>query len=363
MVSSSVTLSERQKIEALQLSERPVRKFDHSQLQAVLAKVRWDDLHTFHDLASQPSIRKAARSLGIAPNTIRARITRLEHDLGTLLFLRDREGLHLTVDGEMVVDVARDMRSHSAGLPFGNGNHALVNAGQIRICASEGLGTFWLTPRLPKLKAQVPDLVVALDSYSNQDEILPARHDVAVGFARPTDPDLIVARLGFVHMIPFASEDYIRRRGAPCNFEDAIGHDCIQQEASGLNYDALRLFMGDSLTDQLVNFRVSSSYSLFWAIASGLGIGALPTYIRSLSRKVIPVPLPIQLKFEIWMSYNRGARDSVPLRAAVNWLRSCFDPQLFPWFGEEFVHPDQFNASYEDSQVIPLFDHLIDGPA
>jgi LysR substrate binding domain len=110
-----------------------------------------------------------------------------------------------------------------------------------------------------------------------------------------------------------------------------------------------------------VTFRVSSSYSLFWAVASGVGIGALPTYIRAISKRVHPISLPIQLKFDIWMSYSRAARKSRPVRIAIDWIRSSFNPARYPWFADEFVHPNAFGEIVHDSQVIPIFDHLIDG--
>lgn len=363
MVSHRVTFSESDQTGMMQMPVRPVRKIDPSRLAALLDRLHWDDLHLLSNMSQQPSIRKASQSLGIAPNTIRARISRMERTIDALLFVRSREGLHLTPDGEALLDVAQEMKLKSAAISFGEGNNALVKSGEIRICASEGLGTFWLTPRLLALKSALPDLLVSLDSYADQEKLHPRNHDVAIGFVRPEDPDVIVSRLGFVHMIPFASEDYLRRKGNPGNFDEALGHHCVQQDAPGLNYEALRLFFGQDRMDSLTSYRVSSSYSLFWAVASGVGIGALPTYIRSMSKRVIPVRLPIQLKFEIWMSYSRVARDSKPVRTAINWLRDCFDPELFPWFREAFVHPEAFSKTHADSQVIPLFDHLIDDPA
>lgn len=363
MVTSCVTLGGNARNGGLQMSAHPVQNFDHARIAALIDRVHWDDLHILQNISLHPSIRRASRELGFAPNTIRAKIGRLEQATGTLLFRRDRDGLQITADGKAILSVAEEMRLLSTGISFGAGNNALVRDGEIRICASEGLGTFWLTPRLSGLKAQLPHLVVSLDSFSDQGQIHPKNHDIAIGFSRPTDPDVIVSRVGFVHMIPFASEDYIRRNGNPASFEEAAGHECVQQDAPGLNYDALKFFTGQEQMDRLVTIRVSSSYSLFWAVASGVGIGALPTYIRSLSRRVIPLALPIQLKFEIWMSYSRMARHSDAVRSTIDWLRSCFDPAQYPWFHEDFIHPDDFTVSFADSQVIPLFDHLIDDPS
>jgi hypothetical protein len=75
---------------------------------------------------------------------------------------------------------------------------------------------------------------------------------------------------------------------------------------------------------------------------------------------VVPLDLPINLKFDLWLSYNYAARHSAPVRATIDWLRRSFDPIRYPWFMEEFVHPDHFGTPFNDSQVVPIFDHIID---
>jgi DNA-binding transcriptional LysR family regulator len=329
---------------------------------ALLDQVNWDDLNVVREVAKHRSLRAASAALKISINTVRGRIERLETAIQTTIFKRNKGGVVITAEGHTVLDIAEKMRSLSAQLPRGEGNRVLVRDGEIRICASEGIGTFWLTPRLLELKKLLPDLVVSLDSFSDQHRVASEIYDITVGFVRPTEQSAIISRIGTVHMMPFASEAYVSQHGAPLNFDEVVGHQCIQQDAPGLNYDALRFFLGEERLKDVVSLRVGSSYSLFWAIASGFGIGALPTYIRSISKRVIPIDLPIQLKFDLWMTYSAASRRSDPIRIAANWLRSSFDPIEYPWFSEKFIHPDSFSAQTdcEATRVVPIFDHLID---
>ena len=149
----------------------------------------------------------------------------------------------------------------------------------------------------------------------------------------------------------------------PSTLDELAGHHYVQQVAPGLKNEALELFLGSDMLRQFVTIRVSSSYALFWAVASGSGIGVLPTYIRSLSRRVVPIDIPVQLKFELWASYSRAYRHSESVRATMNWLRTAFNSARYPWFADHFVHPRDFGDLTGDSQVIPLFDHLIDDRA
>jgi DNA-binding transcriptional LysR family regulator len=332
------------------------------QISEMLEQGRWDDLATVRALAAAKSFRDAAAAQQVSVNTLRTRLTRLETGLGTTLFARNRSGLQITPEGRIVLQIADDIRHLSAGLPRGRGNNILIRDGEIRICASEGVGTFWLTPRLMELKEALPDLMVALDCFADQTQLQPDRYDVSISFTRPDDKEAIVSRLCTIHMMPFASKAYIQHHGHPRTLAEASGHRCIQQDAPGLNYALLQNFLGMDATARSVSIRVNSSYSLLWAIASGVGIGALPSYIRTVSKRVLPLDLPINLKFDLWMSYNHAARHSAPVRAAIDWLRKSFDPVRYPWFAEEFIHPDHFEMPFHDSQVVPIFDHIIDGP-
>ncbi len=360
MVSDAVTLSGVGEDEALQLSARGVHPDEHRKLIDLLDKVNWNDLDILRRAADQSSLRRAAQALGMSVNTVRSRLNRLEKSLETVLFARSRDGLKITAEGQTVLRVAKDMRMLSVGLPLARGNHVLVRDGEVRICASEGVGTFWLTPRLPELKARLPDHVVALDSLSDQNLVSPGEHDVAVGFQKPADLEAICSKLATIHIMPFASDQYLRQYGIPLSIDDLHGHQFIQQDSPGTKADAVNLFLTQDLAEKIISIRVSSSFSHYWAVANGVGIGALPTYARAITRRVRPLDLPIRLRFELWMSYRREARNSEPVQKVIQWLRDSFDGNRYPWFSDRFVHPDEFTDATGNAGVVSIFDHLLD---
>jgi len=360
MVSDAVTLSGVGEDEVLQLSARGVHPDEHRKLIDLLDKVNWNDLDILRRAADQSSLRRAAQVLGMSVNTVRSRLNRLEKSLETVLFARSRDGLKITAEGQTVLRVAKDMRMLSVGLPLARGNHVLVQDGEVRICASEGVGTFWLTPRLPELKARLPDHVVALDSLSDQNLVSPGEHDVAVGFQKPPDLEAICSKLATIHIMPFASDQYLRQHGVPQTIDDLHGHQFIQQDSPGTNGDAVNLFLTQELARKIIAIRVSSSFSHYWAVANGVGIGALPTYARAITRRVRPLDLPIRLRFELWLSYRREARHSQPVQQVVQWLRDSFDGSRYPWFADHFVHPDEFTDLNGSTGVVSMFDHLMD---
>lgn len=360
MVSEALTLSGGELDEVLQLSARGVHPDEHRKLIGLLDKVNWSDLDVLRRAADHGSLRKAAVTLGMSVNTVRSRLGRLEKALETILFARSRDGLKITAEGRTVLRVANEMRLLSVDLPLARGNHVLVKDGEVRICASEGIGTFWLTPRLPALKACLPGLIVALDSLSDQTLVTPGEHDIAVGFQKPADMEAICSKLATIHVMPFASDQYLRQYGTPTTIDDLHGHQFIQQDSPGTRSDAVSLFLTQDMARELISIRVSSSFSHYWAVANGVGIGALPTYARAITRRVRPLDLPIQMRFELWLSYRREARNSKPVQQVVQWLRESFDAARYPWFSDRFVHPDNFGDPQNGSGVVSLFDHLTD---
>lgn len=339
----------------IQKSERVVQSCDRQTISSRVGLVNWDDIRLFNTVASELGFRKAALKLGLSVNTIRTRIQRLENSLGTVLFARNSDGVALTSEGTLVLEVALDMQSSSRRLPTDGGDNTVLKNGELRICCSEGIGEFWLTPRLAALQDRVPRLTVALTSDFDQNRIHSHESDVRIGFMRPTDPDAVVMKLATLHFLLYASDDYLRRHGEPLSFEDAEKHRFVVQEAPGLHNGTMALFVGEDLAKRLAVMKVNTSYSLYWAISQGLGIGALPTYVRAISRNVHPLNLPMQLKFDLWMSYARSMRGSQPVRAAIDWLKECFDTQKYPWFADRFVHPNDFGDNPGDAQVIPLY--------
>jgi DNA-binding transcriptional LysR family regulator len=360
MVSDSLKLPEDASNDAIQLLDRGVQEIDHARLANLLVRVRWDDLHTFIGVASCSSFRKAASPLKLSLNTIRFRIARLETTLETKLFLRTRSGLIITPEGKTVLHVAMGMNNLSSNLPFGEKSMALVKDGEIRICAADGLGNFWLAPRLIALQLALPGLVISLDSISDQTTVSPEDYDVFIGYQKPKQLDVVVRRVGTVHMMAFASREYIEKNGSPANFNEVSGHKCILQSAPGINHDLLKLFLGEERTSSAVSMKVNSSHALYSAIAGGLGIGPMPSFTSAISKRVKPIPLALNLKFDVWLSFNGFARASQPVREAIKWIENSFDSTTYPWFSEDFIHPDEFERLTGAQHVIGSLDQLVD---
>jgi DNA-binding transcriptional LysR family regulator len=342
MVNGHLILGRKAKAVATQDTEQGVQSIEHLRRFDRLGDVDWSDLHIFQEVASAKSFRRAASALGVSVNTVRARVARLEENLGAIVFARTHEGITLTTDGCDLLELAIEMQTATSRLQFGRGNNTVSRNGELRICCTEGIGEFWLTPRIAELQDRLPDHIVVLQNDFDQKRINTSGFDLCIGFERPSELGSIVTKLGSLHFMMYASDTYVRRFGEPISMDDATDHRIVVQSAPGLLHEAQSLFLGQDGSRKVTTTRVNTSYSLFRAVANGVGIGALPTYISSLSQQVRPLDLPVRMKFDLWLSFDPSVRKSAPVRAAIDWLYQNFDVARYPWFGDKFLHPSEF---------------------
>lgn len=326
--------------------------------QDKLHRVDWQDLELFLDVAEAGSLRAGAARTGHAVGTIRRRLARIEDKLGELIAHRDPSGLQLTSSGERLLNVAREMRRSRQFLERDTPESATRDC--VRITVTEGLGTYWLMPRLVDFQNAHPKIDVLLHCEMQRSDVTGGDCDIAIQLEHPTEGHTICRRLGCLHLMPFASERYLKEAGVPQSVDDWPDHRLVWQEADQVASHLLPYFLGTTEIDGLIGIRTNSSSAHFRAIASGGGIGILPTYARAVSRRVQPLDINLQLRREILCVIN-PAREAVPeVRLALAWLQQCFSGELYPWFRDQFVHPRDFEETLSSQKVIGLFEGFID---
>src|SRR5437763_8142860 len=107
----------------------------------------WENVHAFLQVVEHGSFRAAALQLGLPINRLRQRVAKLEHQLGVTLLTRHIDGVRATAEGEQVLAAARSMEAAYFDLMRAK-EIALPSGAEVKLAVTEGLGTFWLAPRL-----------------------------------------------------------------------------------------------------------------------------------------------------------------------------------------------------------------------
>jgi DNA-binding transcriptional LysR family regulator len=327
------------------------------QSEAKWQQIDWRDARYFIVAAKCKSLKAAAKEAKCSLNTLRSHISRLEDQIGEPLFFRNPAGITLTRVGERLLIQVNEMQAaHEIRIP----KRELTDHRELRLAVTEGLGAFWLVPRLVEFQKINPGVSVSLDCKMNVEDLNARSSDIAVQLERPTDPSLMCVKLGTMHLMPFASKEYLNEHGTPKNIQDGLKHRVVLQVAEQVKADVLSAMFGDEISSKMVCMRTNTSSSHYWAIARGVGIGVLPTYARAITKRIVPIDMEIKLRRDIWLIYHPDVRRSKIGQKAVQFLRQSFDPLRYPWFSENFLHPDEFETDFHGSNVVRLFAGFMD---
>ncbi|MDP4024803.1 LysR family transcriptional regulator [Methylobacterium sp. NEAU 140] len=324
----------------------------------------WQSLFVFLELERSGSFRAASGRLGLSINAVRRRIELLEASVGAPLITRHIDGIRATAEGRAVLEAAAQMESAAFGVLRARDAAGFTEAGEVRIAVTEGLGAFWIAPRLVEFQRANPRLTVDLRCAMESADVLRLEADVAIQLTRPTSPDLRVVKLGRMHVMPYAAAVYADLYGLPDRAADLVRHRIVVQSGGQtINLsDYARALDGFPETVS-VALKCNTSSAYYWAIARGAGIGLLPTYASPSGARVIPVDNLGHFGLDIWLTYHPDAERIGRVRRTIDWLRASFDPVRFPWFGDAFIHPRDLPAKLRRGampELLPEFTEVTD---
>ena len=305
---------------------------------------------------SASSFRAAAEQLNMSANFLSKRISALENAYKTTLMTRHVDGLRLTPEGKQVMEAARRMEEASFGLDRALSQTTSALTGEVRLAVTEGLGTFWLAPRLVEFQRVYSGLLVDLKCEMRSADVLRLEADVAVQLEEPANPDLKRIKIGRLHIMPFVSPSYVEIYGMPTDLDDLQqNHRMVIQDAEQTR--GKEMYDRHAVREQLgfVAMRNNVSSAHVWAVSKGAGIGWLPTYIPAVAGPLIPLDLDLKFPLDIWLTYHPDAKRIPRVQQLIEWTIQAFDGRKYPWFRDEFVHPNDLQKSYKGEPLVNLF--------
>ncbi|MDP3601262.1 MAG: LysR family transcriptional regulator [Bosea sp. (in: a-proteobacteria)] len=316
--------------------------------------LNWDDIRLFLKLAERGSIRAVALETGHSPAALRGRINDLEAQTGALLFQRSRTGMTLTETGRRLLVVAEGIQRQARVFATLPGREKAALRASVKVGITEGLGVFWLAPLFSELRHKHPEIQFDLRCSMTLPKISELEVDLAIQLEKPTDPDLMVRRIGSLHIVLFASEAYIATHGAPESKTDIHDFHFIEVEGPQIRSERVQEEMTNEDKRRFVNLRVNSSSAQFVAAISGLGVTAFPTYAPVVTQGLVHVAKDFVLKRDIWLAYHPQSATLPHVRRTIDWIVASFDPARFPWFRETYFSPEDIQTFMEERQLRSL---------
>ena len=79
--------------------------------------------------------------------------------------------------------------------------------------------------------------------------------------------------------------------------------------------------------------------------------------LHAIGGRVVPVDIdPMRFQFDIWLTYHPDANRIPRVRRMIDWIIDAFDPKQFPWFRDEFIHPNDLPNEYRGAPLVNLFE-------
>ena len=231
------------------------------------------DLQVFKCVVDEGGIIKAARKLHRVPSSITTRVQQLEKSLGVTLFHRDRQRLHLSPTGELLLSYAERL------IQLSDEARAVVSGGTPQGVLKLGSLESTTASRLPRILAdfhrRYPEVRLELTTGTNDDlvsKVTDRRLDAAFIAEAP-------AARALGHVPVFAERLVIISDTSHAPIKrprDAEGASLIAFPEGCAYRRVLQRWLGRERLATLRVLELSSYHAIVACVASGTGIALVP---------------------------------------------------------------------------------------
>ncbi len=282
----------------------------------------WTLIRAFIEVMRAGTLSAAARSLGAAQPTLGRQIRRLEALSGEPLFLRRGRELQPTDRARTLYEAAGQLEAEvtALGRAFSAGARG---SGLVRITTSELFALYVLPRLLPPLLETDAGLEVEIVASDRLENLVRRDADIAIRFARPTQPELIAAKLGDISFGLYATEALFDRHGEPASLSDLLGWPWVSSADGSEVLDAFR-DKGLALDPARLRLRAENLPLRLAAVEAGLGVGAVSDWMARRRPALKPV-LPGMRVFTLpaWIVAHDDLHRSPRLRLVFDELRTA----------------------------------------
>lgn len=311
-------------------------------------RLDWDSLRVFRVVAELSSMSAAAARLGESPPTVSRKIDDLELTLGANVFVRSTRGVELTDIGKQVLRHVHTMADAAESLKNAASDQSEPVSGSITISTGDGLGPYWIAPRLFEFHRLHPKIQVKMLVSEQPADVDTDEADIAISFSEVRQAGVIAHRLGVQHYVGFASKAYLEEFGKPESIYEYYKHRCILHTSYVNQVERWAPKMSEFRKIVDFAFITNSGTAIAESCARGGGVGILPSFMSVLDPRLVALELPEVAPVRFWITYTERVRRLPQGKLIIDWLRQLFEAPEALWFAEEFVHPRDYAAKVRE---------------
>ena len=277
-------------------------------------------LSAFEAAARHESFTAAAEELSVSQSAVSRQIRLLEEQIGSKLFVRDRQTVRLSEAGATYEREIREtlQRIGSASLNL----RANPYGGTLNLAILPTFGTRWLAPRLGGFLAAHPGVTINLSTRIRPIDFAAERFDAMIYFGSGDAPDAGHMRLFDERVTACAAPHLLARRPITAP-DDLADLQLFQLETRPRAWD--KWFAGQGAAPLPVSGMMFDQFALMIEAAiAGLGVALLPHYIAQAeiaAGRLTPVLEPaVAGTGSYWLAWPMIRETYRPLIAFRDWL-------------------------------------------
>ena len=244
-------------------------------------KANSEELVVFVSVVESGSIKAASHNLNIAPSGVSRTLSKLEQKFATTLLNRTTRRMHLTEEGAVFLEDARDILKRMGDFEERFASRLNVPSGKLRVNAATAFMLHVIVPRMSEFRRLYPDIEVQLNTSELNVDLLAENTDIAIRIGALGDSTLRACPLGASQSHVLASPDYIAIYGTPRSVSRLADHTLLGfTEPDCLNVWPIRHDGSNAMQIKPV-LCASSGETLRHLTLQGMGIACLPDYMTA----------------------------------------------------------------------------------
>src|SRR6266702_2331035 len=233
-------------------------------------------MKVFRQIVESGSFVGAAERFSLSTAMTSKHLMHLEKHLGTRLLNRSSRSLSLTESGKLFLERCKGILEDVEEAELVVGSVSGVPRGTLRVSAPSWAASRSMVDTVAAYRQRYPEVVVDLSFEDRFVDLVEEGYDLAVRATTDQPPAGLIARP--LRPMPFviaASEEYLKRCGAPQSPEDLAQHDCIMV-GNGQSWRLTGPNGNIEVPARVVLRFGAMTVGVAHAVCTGIGLAALP---------------------------------------------------------------------------------------
>lgn len=289
--------------------------------------LNWDNLRLFLAVVRGGSAQEAARRLQLDHSTVTRRLHRLESELAARLFERTPTGHALTEAGHGLLEHVEQMESSVVQLSEGLAGESHALTGLVRLGATEGFGSFFLSPHLGTFCERHPGIQVELLILPRFINLSQREADLAVNIERPQSSAQVCSKLCDYRLQLYGSQQYLAQH-SPINHPRDLRHHRFVGYVEELVFSDELRNLASVVPDVPIQLRSTSVVAQYQLASAGKGLALLPCFMAAQNPNLQPVLRGVvEVQRTFWIAAPAERRELARVRALWEYLRGVVESE------------------------------------